>query len=91
MFELPSSFRTKEKRIPKKTVSKNNKYCEVVMPNEENEILKYCDGYDLIKLLFVIYAGFETIPSNICACITNPRSILHSRNKQTYNRVMARI
>ena len=51
------SFRTKEKSNSHEKASKN---CEVVMPNDENKILKYNHSQKLIKIRFVIFDDFET-------------------------------
>ena len=55
------SFRSKEKSNLHERVSKNNKYCEVVTCNEENNILKYNRGQKALKVPFVVYADFKAI------------------------------
>ena len=44
------SFRTKYKRKKHKNVCKNNDYCYVEMPKEDNEILKYNHGEKSMKV-----------------------------------------
>ena len=55
------SFKAEENHNSHENVCKSNKWCETVMPNEENKIMKYNHGQKSIKVPFIIYVGFETI------------------------------
>ena len=50
----------KGKVIPLEMFAKKKKYCDVVIPNDENQILKHNHDEKLIKAPFVVYAYFET-------------------------------
>ena len=40
---------------------KNNDYCYVEMPKEDNKILKYNYGANSMKIPFIIYADLDSL------------------------------
>ena len=59
-FDCLHSFRTEETRNSDEKNCKYGKYCKIVMPTDEDNILKCNHGQKLIKVSFVIYVDFET-------------------------------
>ena len=55
--------------------------CEVVMSNKQNKILRLCYGQKLIKLLFIVFLGFETIFEKASTCDNNPE-VWYTTKKQ---------
>ena len=60
-FNCLHSFRTEEKRSSDEKICKYDKYCIIIRPTDENNILKYSHGQKSIKVPSVIYVDFETI------------------------------
>ena len=51
-----NSFRTENKLNSHEKVCKNNDFCEIVMPTEKNEILKFNQYIKSDKMPYIIYA-----------------------------------
>ena len=63
------SYITKEK-LKKKSIKKYVRI--VIMPEEDNKILKYNHGEKSIRVPFVIYPDFESFLEKMNACYNNP-------------------
>ena len=63
-----------------KKICKNNKSCEVIMPNKENKILKYFHHSKSIEVPFVNYVDFEEITEKTSICHNNQEA-LHTTEK----------
>ena len=66
------SYRTENKLNAHKKVCENNKYCKIEMPTDKNNIIKYNQGDESLKLPFIIYADLECILKKIDTCQNNP-------------------
>ena len=67
------SYRTKNKLEAHKKICENYNYCNVVMPNEKNKIIKYNQGEKSIKLPFIIHADLECLLEKMSTCYNNPK------------------
>ena len=54
------SYRAKDKTKKHENVCKNNDYCYIEMPKEDNKVLKYNHGEKSMKYTFVICADLNT-------------------------------
>ena len=78
------SYRTKNKLESHKKICENCNYCHVEIPNEDNKIMKYNQGENSIKSLFIIYADLECLLEKISTCYNNPeKSSTTQINKHT--------
>ena len=78
------SYRTKNKLESHKKICENRNYCNVEMPNECNNIIKYNQGEKSIKSPFIIYADLECLLEKIRTCYNNPeKSTTTEINKHT--------
>ena len=66
------SYRTENKLNAHKKVCENHDYCNIEMPFNDNNLIKYNDGEKSLKLPFVIYADLECILIKIDTCQNNP-------------------
>ena len=70
------SYRTKNKLEAQKKICENHNYCNVEMPNEDNNIIKYNQGEKSIKSIksipFVIYADLDCLLEKMSTCQNNP-------------------
>ena len=66
------SYRTKNKLEAHKKICENHNYCNVEMPTKNNNIIKYNQGENSIKLLFVVYADLECLLEKMSTCQNNP-------------------
>ena len=55
------SYRTENKLNAHKKVCENHEYCNIEMPNKDNNLIKYNQGDKSLKLPFIIYADLECI------------------------------
>ena len=55
------SYRTKNKLKKHEKICKDNDFCCVKMPNEDNNILKYNPGEKSWKVPFIIYADLDCL------------------------------
>ena len=65
------SYRTKNKLDLHKKVCENRDYCQVEMPNKNNNTIEFNEK-DYGKALFVIYADLECLLEKISSCYNNP-------------------
>ena len=65
-------YSTKNNFEKHQKICENNKYCHVKMPTKDNNIIKYNQGEQSIKLLFIIYADLECLLEKMSACQSNP-------------------
>ena len=79
MFELPSSFRTKNKFGSHKKVCENKDYCNVIMSSEDTKILEFNQYQKFDKAPFIIYVDLECIIEKIDGCKNNPE--IHLQQK----------
>ena len=54
-------FHTENELNAHKKVCKNHEYCNIEMPNKDNNLIKYNQGDKSLKLPFVIYADLECL------------------------------
>ena len=66
------SYRTKNKLEAHKKICENHDYCNVEMPTKDNNIIKYNQGENSIKLPFVVYADLECLLEKMSTCQNNP-------------------
>ena len=62
-------YRTENKLNAHKKVCKNHEYCNIEMPNKDNNLIKYNQGDKSLKLPFIIYADLECL---LKTCQNNP-------------------
>ena len=78
------SYSTKEKLKKHEKVCNDHDYCYVEMPNEDNKILKYNHGENLLKVPFIIYADLESLLEKMITCHNNSeKSSTTKTNKHT--------
>ena len=65
------SYRTKDKLELHKKVCENRDYCQVEMPNKDNNTIEF-NQKDYGKAPFVIYADLECLLEKISTCYNNP-------------------
>ena len=66
------SYRTENKLNAHKKVCDNHEYCNIEMPNKDNNLIKYNQGDKSLKLPFIIYANLECLLKKIDTCQNNP-------------------
>ena len=66
------SYTTKRKLKRHERVCKDHDFCDTIMPDEDNNILKYNPGEQLLKYSFIIYADLECLLQKINTCQNNP-------------------
>ena len=60
---------TSEKKLRKhERICKDHDFCDIIMPDEDNKILKYISGEKSLKVPFVIYADLECLLRKINTC-----------------------
>ena len=67
-------YRTENKLKKHENVWKNHVYCYAQMPKEGNKILKYNNGEESIKVLFIIYADLESLLEKMSTSHDNPKT-----------------
>ena len=65
------SYRTKDALKNHVKICKDHYFCNLIMPNENNKILKYNPGEKPLKVPFIIYADLECIFQKIDSCQNN--------------------
>ena len=55
------SYTTKTKLKKHKRVCKDHDFCDTIMPDEDNNILKYNPGEQSLKVPFLIYVDLECL------------------------------
>ena len=55
------SYTSKRKLKKHERVCKDHDFCDIIMPDEDNKILKYNPGEQLLKVPFIIYADLECL------------------------------
>ena len=66
------SYTTKRKLKKHKRVYKDYDFCDTIMPDKDNKILKHNPGEKSLKVPFIIYADLECLLQKINACQNNP-------------------
>ena len=66
------SYSTENKLKKHEKVCENHDYCCVVMPKEDNKILKYNHREKSVKVPFIIYADLESLLEKISTPHSNP-------------------
>ena len=78
------SYRTKNKLEVHKEICENHKYCNIEMPNKDNNTIKHNQGEKSIKLPFVVYADLEFLLEKMSTCQNNPNELSTTEiNKHT--------
>ena len=78
------SFRTKNKLLNHEKLCKNHKHCEMVMPTEENKILKFTSGDKQIHHPHIMYADLETLTKEISLCTPNTDNSYTEKKKHSH-------
>ena len=65
------SYKTKNKLDLREKVRKNRDYCQVEMPNKDNNTIEF-NQKNYGKATFVIYADLEGLLEKISTCYNNP-------------------
>ena len=66
------SYRTENKLNAHKKICENNEYCNIEMPSNANNLIKYNQGKKSLKLPFIIYADLECLLEKISTYCNNP-------------------
>ena len=66
------SYTTEKKLKKHQRICRNHDFCHMIMPKENNKILKYNPGEKSLKVPFIIYADLECILRKMSACQVNP-------------------
>ena len=67
------SFIYNKKKLKKhERVCTDHDFCDIIMPDEDNKILKYNPGEQSLKVPFIIYADLECLLQKINTCQNNP-------------------
>ena len=82
------SHTTENKLKKPKNVCKNHDYCYVVMPKEDNKLLKYNHGEKSMKAPFIIYADLESLLEKMNTCHNNPEKSSTSKIDKPYHLVI---
>ena len=78
------SYRTKNKLEAHKKICENHDYCNVEMPIEGNNTIKYNNGEKSIKISFTIYVDLECLLEKMKTCQNDPnKSSTTKINKHT--------
>ena len=65
-------FHSENKLNVHKKVCENHDYCNIEMPSNDNNLIRYNQGEKSLKLRFIIYADLECILRKITTCYNNP-------------------
>ena len=65
------SYRSENTLKEHEKICENNDYCEIVMPDEDNKILRHRKGTKCIKMEYVIYLDLECILTKHDTCANN--------------------
>ena len=66
------SCRTESKLKKHEVVCNNNDYCEIVLPNEKEKVIKHVLGSKSLKMTCTIYVDIECILVKHKTCINGP-------------------
>ena len=66
------SYRTKNKLEAHGKICENRDYCHVEMPTNDNNMIKYNQRENSIKLLFIVYADLGCLLEKMSTCYSNP-------------------
>ena len=66
------SYTSKRKLKKHERVCKDHDFCDILIPDEDNKILKYKPGEKSLKVPFIIYADLECLLQKINTCQNNP-------------------
>ena len=78
-----TSFRTENTLKEHEKICENNDYCKIIMPNEDNKILKHKKGTKCIRMEHAIYLDLECILTKHDTCENNPNN-LYSKTISTH-------
>ena len=65
------AYSAKNKLEKHKKICENHDYCNVEMPTEDNNVIKYNQGEKSIKMPFTIYADLECLLEKMSTCKNN--------------------
>ena len=65
-------YRTENKLNAHKKICENPGYCNIEMPSNGNNLIKYNQGEKSLKLPFIIYTDLECLLEKINTCCNNP-------------------
>ena len=75
------SYTTKRKLKKHERECKNHDFCDIIMPDEDNKILKYNIGEQSLKVPFIIYSDLECLLQKINTCQNNSDKSYRERKK----------
>ena len=67
------SYTTERKLRKHERVCKNNDFCDLKMPDEDNKILKYIPGEKSLRVPFIIYGDLECLLRKMNTCQNTPK------------------
>ena len=68
------SYRTENKLNAHKKVCESHEYCNIEMPNKDNNLIKYNQGDKSLKLPFIISADLECLLKKMSRCYNDPNT-----------------
>ena len=68
------SYRIENKLKEHELVCDNHDYCELIMPDKKDEILKYAQGTKSLKMEHAIYVDLECLLLKHNTCVNNPNN-----------------
>ena len=65
-------------------VCKDHDFCEIILPDENNKILKYNPGEYSLKVPFIIYSDLECLLQKINTCQNNAGKSYTEKKSRAY-------
>ena len=78
------SYTTKRKLKKHERVCKDHDFCDIIIPDEDNKILKCNPGEQSLKVPFIIYADLECLLLKINTCQNNPDKSYTEKKQSIY-------
>ena len=78
------SYTTKRKLKKHERVCEDHDFCDIIMPSEDNKILKYNPGEQSLKVPLIIYADLECLLQKINTCQNNPDKSYTGEKRSIY-------
>ena len=79
------SFRAECEPNSQENVCKNNDYCHMIIPEEDNNTLKYNQNKKSLKALFVIYVATELLLEKLRSCDNSLEESSTTKTSKTYS------
>ena len=78
------SYKTKRKLKKHERACKDHGFCDIIMPDEDNKILKNNLEEQSLKVPFIIYADLECLLQKLNACQNNPDKSYTEKKQSMY-------